>query len=94
MEVVNPVTEQTEHVEEGSPEAESGEPLTDEEIEFRRKRDAIAEALKDDEKFRQAIAELYMFMSNMDMAIRSIGAMGGPKAMMKMLLGRGGNEDE
>ena len=68
--------------------------ITPEEVEFRRKRDAIAEALKDEEKFRQAIAELYIFMSNMDMAIRSIGAMGGPKAMMKMLMGRSGKDDE
>lgn len=88
---VNPVTEQ---FEEGSPD-QSGEPLSDEEREFRRKRDAIAEALKDDEKFRQTIAELYMFMAQMDMAIRSIGAMGGPKAMIKMLMGgKGGNTDE
>lgn len=87
----------TEVSEQVSPEVESGdtptEELTDEELEFRRKRDAIAEALKDDEKFRQAIAELYIFMSNMDMAIRSIGAMGGPKAMMKMLMGRGGKDE-
>jgi len=87
--IVNPITEQAEE----SPEVDSGE-LSPEQIEFNTKRDAIAELLKDDEVFRQTIAELYMFMSNMDAAIRSIGAMGGPKAMMKMLLGRGGNEDE
>lgn len=73
------------------PEDESGG-TEGEEAEFIRKRDAIAEALKDDEKFRQCIAELYMFMSNMDLAIRSIGAMGGPKAMLKMLMGKGKDE--
>ena len=92
---IDPVSEQ--FVGKGSPEVESGEPspdLTEEQIEFNKKRDAIAELLKDDQIFRQTIAELYMFMSNMDAAIRSIGAMGGPKAMMKMLLGKGGNTDE
>lgn len=86
---VNPVTEQ---VVEDAP-VESGADLSPEQIEFNTKRDAIAELLKDDVIFRQTIAELYMFMSNMDAAIRSIGAMGGPKAMMKMLLGKGGNDE-
>lgn len=89
MSVVNPITEQAEDAP-----VDSGADLSPEQIEFNKKRDAIAELLKDDETFRQTIAELYMFMSNMDAAIRSIGAMGGPKAMMKMLMGRGGNQDE
>jgi len=79
--------------EQAAPEEISGATAQDKEAEeFLLKRDAIAERLKDDEVFRQCIAELYIFMSNMDTAIRSIGAMGGPKAMMKMLLGKGKDE--
>lgn len=71
------------------PEVE-GESLPDDVKEFLQKRAAIAEALKDDQKFRECIAELYIFMSNIDTAVRTIGQMGGPKAMLKMMMGKGG----
>lgn len=77
-------------IENEAPSEETGEPIPDDVKEFLEKRNAIAEALKDDEKFRQCIAELYIFMSNIDTAVRSIGQMGGPKAMLKMIMGKGG----
>lgn len=75
-----------------SPESDSGEPLSPQEQEFIAKRNIIAEALKDDEKFRQCIAELYMFISDFNLMMQQIGKMGGPKAMMKMMMGRGKDE--
>lgn len=61
--------------------------LTEEEAEFIRKRDLIAEQLKDDETFRKCIAELYLFMQQFDQMARSIAQMGGPGAMLKMVFG-------
>jgi hypothetical protein len=69
------------------------EDISAEEAEFIAKRDKIAEALQDDETFRKCIAEIYIFMSNMDTAIRSIGAMGGPKAILKMMMGGKGGDN-
>lgn len=63
--------------------------LTPEQEEFNRKRDTIAEKLQaDDKTFYKTIAEIYIFMNNLDTAIRGIAQMGGPKAMLKILMGR------
>jgi hypothetical protein len=67
--------------------------LTPQELEFISKRDAIAEALRDDLKFRQCIAELYMFISDFNLMMQQIGKMGGPKAMLKMMMGGRGNNE-
>jgi hypothetical protein len=73
------------------PSPEDSPELTPEEAQFLDKRAAIAEKLKDDETFRQCIAEIYIFQSNLDMAMRSIAVNGGFKGIVKMMMGKGGD---
>lgn len=67
--------------------------LSDADRDFLEKRAAIAEAIKDDQKLREMFAEMYLFYSNMDKAMRTLAANGGVRGMMKMMMGKGNSPD-
>lgn len=67
---------------------EPSEELSPEDQAFLDQRAAIAERLKDDETFRQCIAEIYIFQTNLDRAMRSIALNGGFKGIVKMMMGK------
>ena len=66
--------------------------LTEADQLFLEQRSAIVEAIKDDEKMREMLAEMYLFYANMDKAMRSLAMNGGVKGIMKMMMGRGKEE--
>lgn len=68
---------------------DDGQELTEADKLFLEQRAAIAEAIKDDQKHREMLAEMYLFYANMDKAMRSLAMNGGMKGMIKMLMGKG-----
>ena len=76
-----------EEVPEGLPGA--SEELSEADRIFLEQRAKIAEAIRDDQKMREMLAEMYLFYSNMDKAMRTLAANGGIRGMMKMMMGRG-----
>lgn len=76
---------------EGLPEPE---PQTEKQQEFEARVQFIMDKFLDpetgQESFYRAFAELYVFISDFDTAMREMIAQGGPMAMVKALMGRGG----
>ena len=65
------------------------EQLSEDDKKFMEQRARIAEAIKDDETFRLMLAEMYLFYSNMDKAMRSLAMNGGVKGIIKAMMGKG-----